>query len=463
MTNFETFKLSELRLDEKNYRTGPVASQRDAVQAIIVDQGPKLVNLAKNILSQGGVSPGEPIWVTRDTSNGAYIVIEGNRRTTALKLMENPTLADGTTIEREMRALSVEFAAKPIRELMACVFDTYAEAEPWRRIRHLSTTSGVGLERWKTLAKARADRDHGKNARRSLAVIEYLQDESDDWEGIAAALDPRWTTVDRVLNAPPMKTLLGINIDPKTGEVTFENGDEAAGKKLLRQILATMATAAFKFSEIEEAPDREAFLGRFAHLSLKPVPSPTSAEAPAPKPGSRGTPPPNQTKPQARPRSDAAARTTLAPKKGTRTFQVNGVRLLALYAECRKLTVETNENAAALLLRVFIELSTEALLAEKSVPIPPAIVKKKAVTQWDEIGIPLATKISCAIGFLDPTGKAKVYQAVRVANDAQSQSVASINTLHGYFHNRLLNPLSSDVMKAWDVWEPYLTALHGAR
>jgi len=50
-----------------------------------------------------------------------------------------------------------------------------------------------------------------------------------------------------------------------------------------------------------------------------------------------------------------------------------------------------------------------------------------------------------------------------VAVDPQCHNVASINTLHGYFHNRQLTPQASDVMKAWDIWEPYLSALHGAR
>ena len=89
MASWETFKLSELRLDQKNYRTGPTATQRDALAAIIEDQKTKLVNLAEDILNVG-LSPGEPIWVTRDIDNpGMYIVLEGNRRLTALKLLRN--------------------------------------------------------------------------------------------------------------------------------------------------------------------------------------------------------------------------------------------------------------------------------------------------------------------------------------------------------------------------------------
>ena len=458
MANFETFKLSELRLDEDNYRTGHVDGQRGAIHAIIADQKQKLVNLAKDILAQGGISPGEPIWVVRGAAFGSYIVVEGNRRVTALKLLDNPLLADGTIIERQMRELSAQFATHPIRELTGVVFSSFEEAEPWRRRRHLSSGSGVGLEPWGTLAKGRADRDHGKRTRRVLTVYEYLQDGSDDWRDIAATLDGRWTTVERVLNAAPLKDLLGIDIDPQSGTVTFENGNEPAGKKLLRSILAEMASASFDFAHVEKQGDRKAFLERFAGQSVKPNPSDKPRAPVTIMPSPPSAPPPS---PAPRPKLDATKRTTLAPRTGTRTFQVQGVRLNTIYRECRELTVEKNVNAAALLLRVFIELSSEALLTEKKAAIPPKFTPR--ATKWDDIGIPLSVKISCVLGLLDGTGKAKAYQPIRVAIDPQSDSVASINTLHGYFHNRAFNPLAGDVMKAWDVWEGYLSALHAAR
>lgn len=466
MTTFETFKLSELRLDEENFRTGSTDSQRDAIQAMIADQKDKLVNLAKDILAEGGLSPGEPIWVFRDPKSKSYVSVEGNRRVTALKLMENPNLADGTTVEKQFRSLAKQFAAKPIRDLQGCVFESREAAEPWVRKRHLRSESGVGLERWKPFAQGRANRAHGKGAPRSLAVVEFLQDGSPEWDATADALDTRWTTVDRVLNTGAMKSALGVSIDPKSGAIAFENGDATGGRKLLRQILGSMATTDFDFSQVEKVGDREAFLSRFAQLSVKAVP--TSAPPPKAKPSARPPATAGQgaaqpfTSPAKKTKLDTTKRTTLAPKSGQRTFTVEGVRLSGIYTECRKLIVEKNENAAALLLRVFIELSSEAYLSEKQVSIPSGLGKKGA-SRWDDIGIPLAAKIQCTIDSLDPTKKDKTFQQARLAIDPQSQSLSSINTLHGYFHNRQLRPDAKDIMKAWDNWEGFLKALHEAR
>ena len=168
------------------------------------------------------------------------------------------------------------------------------------------------------------------------------------------------------------------------------------------------------------------------------------------------TPPPKKVKLTPTPR------TTLAPKTGSSTFNVDGDRLNSLYKECRLITVKKNENAAAFLLRVFIELSSEALLAEKGVPIPKAAVKT-GKSNWDDIGITLSMKVGAVLDHIDPTGKDKRLQQAMIARDPNSQATFSINTLHSYFHNRHMIPDAIALKEAWDVWENYLRLLHAAR
>lgn len=107
-------------------------------------------------------------------------------------------------------------------------------------------------------------------------------------------------------------------------------------------------------------------------------------------------------------------------------------------------------------------VSSEALLFEKKIPLPASVISR-GKTSWDDIGIPLTTKIGCVLEILDPTGKAKEFQQVRVARDQNTQAVFSINVLHSYFHNRHMKPDSIALMEAWDAWESYLKALHEAR
>lgn len=473
-----TLKLHQLLVDQENYRLGPQPTQRAALRAMIEDQGSKLVRLAKDILLMEGISPGEPIWVVPSEKRGQYVVEEGNRRVTALKLLENPALADGTSVARQFKRLGKLYAEKPIREIDARLFDSREDVRPWKRRRHMTAGSGVGLASWKPLAKGRANRDIGLAAPRSLAVVELLQDdESPAWSEIVEALDARWTTVDRVLNAKAFRDLLGVHIDPKTSTVRFENGDGKAGRALLLRILQAMAAPDFEFSDVETAEDRETFVRKFIDGSVKgtapvnpvdpnvrPEPEPRAPDAPEPKLPPDTAPPPVAPEggpaPPRPPEADGA-RKTLAPPSGPRLLTVSGPRLEPLYAECRKLAVRKNENAAALLLRVFIELSSEAFLVQKSVPLPKRL-RDKGVKGWDDFKVRLADKIGSVADHLDPSGNGKAFQQARLAVQAAAVGPYAISTLHGFFHNLDLLPDHASIKSTWDGWESYLRELHGA-
>ena len=456
---------------------------------MIEDQGPKLVRLAKDILQMKGVNPGEPIWVVPGSARGQYIVEEGNRRVTALKLMETPALADGTSLEKQFRKLAKVYAAEPIREVEVRVYTSREEVLPWKRRRHMTAASGVGLAPWKPMAKGRANRDVGLDAPRFLAVAELLADEKDVvWNEISEALEGRWTTVDRVLNADPFSLVLGVHIDPKTSTVRFENGDAKAGRALLMRILSAIAAPDFEFAEIEDKDDRERFIRKFAPWAVKgaqeqdgtqfakegdgangsPVEPTESPGQPAGGHESRGdgeasSSPPDLAQPTTPSRRAATDdnRSTLAPANGPRVLPVTGPRLAPLYAECRKLKVKGNENAAALLVRVFIELSSESLLKSKDVKFPKSL-REKNITKWDDYKIKLFEKIVAVAYHLDPTNKAKEFQQARLMSRPDAVGPYSITTLHAYFHNYDFLPDASSIKDTWDGWEAYLREVHTA-
>ena len=416
----------------------------------------KLANHARHVLAHG-LNPGEPIWVVRD-NDGFPVVVEGNRRIASLKLMENPELADGTIVEKAFRELSAEFKKKPIREVEARVYPSFEAVRPWVAVRHMTPASGVGLQHWGHDARARASEAEGGTPLRHLVVRDFLDDESPEWEAIATALDSRWTTVDRVLNANPMHQALGVVINRRNRTITFENGDEDQGRALLLAILSEMAGDTFDFAHVEKKEDREAFLAKFAPMSVKAVAKPPQPAAPivvSPAPAPRPISPAPKS---VRPLPAHTARETLAPRTGPGVLKVAGARLNPLYEECRKIVVTGNENASALLLRVFIELSTEAMLKRRKVALPSGIAKR-GKSDWSDIGIRLSEKIRAAADHLDPSGNAKEFQQARLAADESSRSNYAVWTLHGYFHNLDLIPQPTDLKGAWDAWSSYLRAV----
>src|SRR5207244_4297196 len=117
---------SVLLLDTENPRHESVESQRDAILALIEDQGPKLVRLAADI-SEYGVSPIDRFLVMKHRRN--YVVVEGNRRIGSIKLLENPDLAEDTPIYREI--LKVASTAVVPTEVDCAVAPTREAARHW--------------------------------------------------------------------------------------------------------------------------------------------------------------------------------------------------------------------------------------------------------------------------------------------------------------------------------------------
>ncbi len=98
MTQFheETILLSNLGLDSRNPRHKFLESQREIIEWMVSGIGrigDKLLVLAKDIV-QNGLNPAERVMVLKDEKKDKqFLVLEGNRRVTALKLLNNPDTA----------------------------------------------------------------------------------------------------------------------------------------------------------------------------------------------------------------------------------------------------------------------------------------------------------------------------------------------------------------------------------
>src|SRR5450755_2716340 len=95
------FPVASLVLDEQNPRfVRTTRSTRESINALLAEAPAKLLALAQDIAREG-VNPTElPVVVEEDDNN---VVIEGNRRIAALKLLLNPDLAHDERLQRQFR------------------------------------------------------------------------------------------------------------------------------------------------------------------------------------------------------------------------------------------------------------------------------------------------------------------------------------------------------------------------
>src|SRR5271165_1420744 len=87
-------KLASLELDLENPRITLASDQRDAMQKIISEQGVKLINLAENIAAKGLNPMNRYLVMASPGRAGKFVVLEGNRRLVAMRLLQKPELID---------------------------------------------------------------------------------------------------------------------------------------------------------------------------------------------------------------------------------------------------------------------------------------------------------------------------------------------------------------------------------
>ncbi|MDF7667739.1 substrate-binding domain-containing protein [Orbaceae bacterium ESL0727] len=98
-----SLSISNLRLDKNNPRIPyyiPTKTTKDILSYLFEQEN--IENLAENIVDKGFINH-EPIYVTKE--NDYYVVIEGNRRISALKCLLNPSQAPSVKLTRKFEKL----------------------------------------------------------------------------------------------------------------------------------------------------------------------------------------------------------------------------------------------------------------------------------------------------------------------------------------------------------------------
>ena len=204
-------------------------------------------NLVELMLSiaEKGYFEAEPIWVVpSQVYDGKYDVIEGNRRLTAVKLLNTPELA--TSRKNTIDAIMKEAKVIPT-EIASIVFSSKEEVDSYLGYRHIT-----GVEPWDALAKARylkrirnvsgtpkSDQDYKTLAKligsradfvkqilTGLEVYEAIED--NNFFGIKGLNETsaQFGTLYTALNSPSIAQFIGLNDDDDTFDLNTGNLQE---------------------------------------------------------------------------------------------------------------------------------------------------------------------------------------------------------------------------------------------
>lgn len=139
--------IDNLLLDPRNPRLPETVERTQESMLDYIAETTSIEELMEAI-AQNDFFPGEPVVVTPEGApNGKLIVIEGNRRVSAVKLLNNPDLL--TKKSEKIRSISEKAKYKP-DQLPVVEKNTRSEVLPYLGFRHIT-----GVKQWEPLAKAR--------------------------------------------------------------------------------------------------------------------------------------------------------------------------------------------------------------------------------------------------------------------------------------------------------------------
>lgn len=183
MSQMKSININKLLLDVDNPRFPTSAeNQRDAIAKMLELQYDRIYRLAKDIVARG-LDPSENILVyPSEDESGFFVIAEGNRRVTALKLLLSPKMAPNEKIKKAFEKLKIT-QSKDIKIIDNCVVFDNDDYQHWVNLKHTGQNGGVGRVEWTAPEKARHMARNGKQSFGNQ-IFTFLEINSDYYKEI---------------------------------------------------------------------------------------------------------------------------------------------------------------------------------------------------------------------------------------------------------------------------------------
>lgn len=457
--------VASLHLDAKNPRLGRETSSRAPREIIqYLFEHDKALDVAESIASRG-YFPNEPLLAIKE--NGGYVVVEGNRRLAALKVLREPGLLEGS-LQHQVERLSRRVVdPKAIARVPVTIAPSRRATDQQIVGRHI----GSPVLAWQAENRAsfvldKVAEGYGNDelrdqlgfslpdiqqARQTRAIADMARS-LDLPDEVKAKLDsPRaklFTTLQRVFDSSVGRECLRVDPDPDHGLrgcTTKKEFVRAFTKLVTDVVLGNQSSRTLNTNENirtyfeswtpEERPAKKR--GSF-------VPSDII--------GGKSVASPGRTSNAAPPKMSKQESKTVLP----RDFKVRfgNDRLIDIRRELTRLKREEFPNAGAVLLRVFFELAVLHYL--ERIGELPGIIKKLEEKEKRRLpfGVPIMKQLVPEIkriaerGLTDADAK-KVEKAIRY----DAAAPFTVSDLHAFVHSTDL-PSERDIRQFWLRTEP---------
>ncbi|MBT0360459.1 ParB N-terminal domain-containing protein [Morganella morganii] len=245
-----TLTVSALKLDRKNPRIPdyePTRTTKDIVRFLFKNE--KILSLIEKIVNKGFINH-DPIYVIKEKEY--YVVVEGNRRLTALKCLLDPSLAPTIPAQKKIEKLKVKLGNDLIEKIEVVVapsrldvenvlFELHSEGkQQWSRQQKNKFISESGISSGESIEQIAARFDVSTREIYD-SVQEYLIEKYFPYIGLTVeqetkALNSSFSIsfMSRILNSAYFKEKTGYKIDKNAIKTTIS---ERKFKYILKHIV----------------------------------------------------------------------------------------------------------------------------------------------------------------------------------------------------------------------------------
>jgi hypothetical protein len=429
--SYRQLSLESLIVNRANDRHGELENETAAIAWLFHNFESHMRNLAKDIVANGQVFEPPLVFPNGDQ----FVLFDGNRRMTCLKLLEKPRRAPTTDLQEFFADQRAKWKGHFPATIQCQVETDRDRIDDILFRRHTGTQGGVGQSTWDDRMKSNFISRTGMGD--SFNAADEIERRLSESGMLPQRKIPR-SNLNRLVSAEAFRNRIGFT--GLRGKFEFTH-DEPIVLRALARIADDLANRYVVLGDIWDVDAKRIYLDRLEGEGLLPTAANSlalrqeekvSAKSAVPRPG-----PIRVARPQ--------TRTTLIPNTIYAIAWAGRIqRHRAIWEELQfHLNLQDHANAISVLFRVLVELATENYIEQTSL----ATIKQQDT---------LAKRVLKVAEELQAHGKINRKYLELLSKFPQADHLLSADTLNRYVHSPNFAPSPDHLRALWDWMADYL-------
>ncbi len=428
--SYRNLPIDELEINRANDRHGELENETAAVAWLFNNFEQHMRNLTKDIVAEGEVFEPPLVFPQADK----FVVFDGNRRVTCLKMLEKPRRAPTIELQEFFTEQRSKWTGDFPQDIQCQVETDRDRIDEILFRRHTGTQGGVGQSTWDDRMKSNFI---GRTGRGEILNV---ADEIEKRLSMAGLLPRRKiprSNLNRLLSAEPFRNRVGFTTANGRFVITHQ---EPVVLHALQRIATDLADGRVVLGDIWDVDGKRAYLDELESEKILPTAEHSLAKSATPSSA------PIAARPSAPARvAKPSRRTTLIPNV---TFPIAWAGRLQrhrqIWEELQfRLLLTEHPNAISVLFRVLLDLSIENYLSQVSLLTvkPNDNLAKRALRIAEN---------------LEATGKIGQKYLDVFKKFPQYDSLVSADTLNRYVHSANFAPSPEHLTAMWDTLADFI-------